>query len=208
MTVSLDSEAVQPDIGAIALRIQNADGSAEAELYDVFAKGLKLIICRRLGYGPEAEDTFQDVMLIVLGNIRAGRLQDPRCVAGYVHAVMRIHIAHVIEERSHLRKQQSLSGDIASRLRDGRTNAEEDSLTAERLTIARKVLASLCNRDREILSRFYLDEETEEQICADMSLNGTQFRLLKSRAKAKFTEIGKRSLKFPRLLQRSRRAAA
>jgi RNA polymerase sigma-70 factor (ECF subfamily) len=52
----------------------------------------------------------------------------------------------------------------------------------------------LSDRDREILTRFYLDEQTQEKICEDMSLTETQFRLLKSRAKARFGELGKRKL--------------
>jgi len=56
------------------------------------------------------------------------------------------------------------------------------------------ILRSLPDRDREILTRFYLDEQTQEQICEDMNLTETQFRLLKSRAKARFGELGKRKL--------------
>jgi RNA polymerase sigma-70 factor (ECF subfamily) len=56
------------------------------------------------------------------------------------------------------------------------------------------VLRELSERDREILVRFYLKEEPQEQICREMSLTETQFRLLKSRAKAKFGEIGRKKL--------------
>jgi len=49
-------------------------------------------------------------------------------------------------------------------------------------------------RDREILTRFYLQEQTQEEICAEMNLSDTQFRLLKSRAKARFGELGRKKL--------------
>ena len=58
----------------------------------------------------------------------------------------------------------------------------------------REVLRALSARDREILTRFYLDEQSQEAICCEMELSETQFRLLKSRAKARFGEIGKRKL--------------
>jgi hypothetical protein len=45
-------------------------------------------------------------------------------------------------------------------------------------------------RQREILTRFYLNEETGEDICRDMGLTKTQFRLAKSRAKMRLTEMG------------------
>jgi DNA-directed RNA polymerase specialized sigma subunit len=57
-----------------------------------------------------------------------------------------------------------------------------------------KVLRGISRRDREILTRFYLYEQTQEQICDEMNLTETQFRLLKSRAKARFGELGRRRL--------------
>ena len=45
-----------------------------------------------------------------------------------------------------------------------------------------------------MLTRFYLEEESAEEICRNMDLSETQFRLIKSRAKARFGELGKRRL--------------
>jgi DNA-directed RNA polymerase specialized sigma24 family protein len=58
----------------------------------------------------------------------------------------------------------------------------------------RSVLSSISTRDSEILTRFYLLEQTQEEICTEMKLSETQFRLLKSRAKARFGELGRRKL--------------
>ena len=67
-----------------------------------------------------------------------------------------------------------------------------------------RVLKGLSSRDREILTRFYLQEESQEQICREMKLTDTQFRLLKSRAKARFGEMGRRKLegKTPNIFER------
>jgi DNA-directed RNA polymerase specialized sigma24 family protein len=54
-----------------------------------------------------------------------------------------------------------------------------------------RVLNSLPKRDREVLARFYLEEQAHGQICREMGLTETQFRLVKSRAKARFGELGK-----------------
>jgi DNA-directed RNA polymerase specialized sigma24 family protein len=50
----------------------------------------------------------------------------------------------------------------------------------------------ISRRDREILRRFYVEEQSQETICEEMGLSYNQFRLLKSRAKARFGELGKR----------------
>jgi hypothetical protein len=39
--------------------------------------------------------------------------------------------------------------------------------------------------DRELLTRFYLEEQSQERVCEQMNLTATQFRLLKNRAKAR-----------------------
>jgi DNA-directed RNA polymerase specialized sigma subunit len=62
----------------------------------------------------------------------------------------------------------------------------------QQIELARRVLEGVSGRDREILQRFYLMEQSQEQIRAVMELSGNQFRLLKSRAKARFGEFGRR----------------
>jgi RNA polymerase sigma-70 factor, ECF subfamily len=75
---------------------------------------------------------------------------------------------------------------------DWRDNPERSVIARQRAEIARKVLDGVSRRDREILNRFYVLEQSQERICADMGLSYNQFRLLKSRAKARFGELGKR----------------
>ncbi|MGA2595136.1 MAG: antitoxin Xre/MbcA/ParS toxin-binding domain-containing protein [Bryobacteraceae bacterium] len=55
-------------------------------------------------------------------------------------------------------------------------------------------LKGLAPRDREILARFYLDEQSQDRICAEMGLTEAQFRLLKSRARARFSELAQKAL--------------
>jgi DNA-directed RNA polymerase specialized sigma24 family protein len=57
-----------------------------------------------------------------------------------------------------------------------------------------QVLEEISTRDKEILTRFYLRGQSQEKICQEMRLTETQFRLLKSRAKARFGELGRKRL--------------
>jgi len=54
------------------------------------------------------------------------------------------------------------------------------------------VLKEISDRDREVLMRFYVHEQSYETICQEMGLTYNQFRLLKSRAKARFGKLGRR----------------
>jgi RNA polymerase sigma-70 factor (ECF subfamily) len=84
--------------------------------------------------------------------------------------------------------------DSSVRVADPRENPEESAIFRERAELIQRVLGELTERDREILTRFYLNEQSQDQICTEMSLTETQFRLLKSRAKARFGELGKKKL--------------
>jgi len=79
-------------------------------------------------------------------------------------------------------------------LTDRKRSPEETAFSEERSELMWRILGALSSRDREILTRFYLQEESQEKICQEMELTETQFRLLKSRAKARFGELGKRKL--------------
>jgi RNA polymerase sigma-70 factor (ECF subfamily) len=77
---------------------------------------------------------------------------------------------------------------------DSSRSPEEECLDREREDSMRRVLAALSERDREALTRFYLQKQSAETICAEMGLPTTQFRLLKSRAKARFAKLDKTRL--------------
>lgn len=200
---------VDPDYSALATRVQNGDALAERELCDAVSLGLRRMIARSLGAcSPEVEDVAQDVMITCLSNLRAGMVRDPRCILGYIRTVMKRQIAAVIGKRMSARSKQS--GTEASKccLTDQGLNPEEESAAKERTALARTVLASLSPRDREIISRFYVDEQTADEICEAMSLTETEFRLVKSRAKAQFTKLLERKLKPGGLFQLYRKPPA
>jgi RNA polymerase sigma-70 factor (ECF subfamily) len=67
-------------------------------------------------------------------------------------------------------------------------------LGREKVDIMFEVLRDMSGRDRDILTRFYLYEQSQETISREMDLTPTQFRLLKSRAKARFAELGRKKL--------------
>lgn len=84
--------------------------------------------------------------------------------------------------------------DFGARVADSRENPERSVIEQQQAEIVERVLRSVSARDREILTRFYLRGQSQEQICSAMNLTETQFRLLKSRAKARFGELGKKKL--------------
>jgi RNA polymerase sigma-70 factor, ECF subfamily len=171
-------------------RIRRGDPAGMEELYRVFSKGVRFFLYRQLG-PRDLDDKVHDVFLIVAQSIRKGDLREPERLMGYVRTVVRrqvaAHIEDVVQER---RNQTDLEGTLV--LSDHKPNPERGAIEHQNEELAMRVLNSIGKRDREVLIRFYLDEQTPEQICLAMKLTETQFRLIKSRAKARFGELGKR----------------
>jgi len=117
--------------------------------------------------------------------IQHGELTEPERLMGFLRAIVRRQVATGIRDR------QPPTQPIQLR----RENPEEAAAFHRKAEFVDQVMAALSQRDREILTRFYLREESQDQICHEMALTETQFRLLKSRAKARFGELGKKKIR-------------
>lgn len=176
----------------IVTRIQSNDIQGFEELDRALRRGLKCIIVRHVGL-TEADDLVQEVLLIVIEAIRKGALRDPACLLGFVRTVTRRQIASHIDRICRARAQDIEDLDGAE-LQDHALSPELRFQFREQQALMTTVLRALSTRERDILARFYLYEQTAEQICEEMGLTATQFRLLKCRAKARFGEMGRQRL--------------
>jgi RNA polymerase sigma factor (sigma-70 family) len=154
------------------------------ELYDVFSRGVRFFLWRQLGK-QDLDDTVHDTFLTVAEAIRRGDVREPDRLMGFVWTVVRRHLAAHIERTVNLRNRRAeLDGEAV--LQDRAEDPEWKAIVRQRQLLAQRLLEEVSGRDREVLIRFYLKEQTQQQICREMQLTPTQFRLLKSRAKARF----------------------
>ena len=187
-----DDRGSSVDWSELVTRIQRGDESGMEDLYRLFARGIRFYLCRQLGI-QELDDKVHDTFLIVVQAIRRGDLREPDRLMGFVRTVVRRQVAAHIDQVVHSRRDE-LHLDVGVRVVDGRRNPEQNMAFQQKVDFMVEILNQLSERDREILTRFYLHEETQEEICEGMNLSETQFRLLKSRAKARFGDLGKRKL--------------
>ena len=180
-----------PDWGTICERIREGDQRAMTDLYEVFAKGIRFFLLRSLG-AEELDDRVHDCFLAVAQAIRNGELREPERLMGFVRTVVKRKVAASIEVAVQQRKSRVEFQENLFTVSDWRENPEETLRSRQEADIARRVLSGISMRDRDILQRFYVLEQTQDQICSEMGLSYNQFRLLKSRAKARFGELGKR----------------
>jgi RNA polymerase sigma-70 factor, ECF subfamily len=177
----------------LVMRIQHGEESGMEDLYHLFARGIRFYLCRHLGM-QEVDDKVHDTFLIVVQAIRRGDLREPDRLMGFVHTVLRRQVAALIDSKVHGRRDEAHL-DVGARVADQRPNPEEITAFEQKVALMQVTLLQLSDRDREILTRFYLHEETQGKIRQEMHLTEIQFRLIKSRAKARFAALGKRNLR-------------
>jgi len=185
---------------AIVERVRSGDPSGMEELYQIFSKGLRYFLFRRIG-PQDLEDRIHDIFLIVIQSIQRGDLREPERLPGYIRTIAQRQVAVYIDDITRARRNRDTDTDV--RLSDRQPNPEWKVIDRENVEMALRVLRSLRWRDREVLVRFYLKEQSMAQICSDLQLSQTQFRLIKSRAKARFGELGKARLACRKGPQRS-----
>jgi RNA polymerase sigma-70 factor (ECF subfamily) len=178
--------------GILVSQIRAGEETGMEQLYKLFSRGIRYYLCRQLG-PQELEDKVHDTFLIVVNAVRRGDLREPERLMGFVRTVVRRQVAAYIEQAVHNRREQA-DLETGITVADRKQNPEQEAIFREKAELMESALGALSDRDREILVRFYLKEQPQEQICREMDLTETQFRLLKSRAKAKFGEIGKKKL--------------
>jgi RNA polymerase sigma factor (sigma-70 family) len=190
-------------------RIEHGDKTAEEMLCKEFQRGVTLIVKRALRESNAVGDLVNDVLIAAITNIRRGYVQDGRTLPGYIRTITHRRIAAEIQELQRRRKESTF--EHMAPIADDRPTPEQRRISSERHQFAVRILASLPKKQREILRRFYLEEQTPDQICAEMGLTDTQFRLLKSRAKERFGQLGRKHMIVARVqvvASELRRAAA
>jgi hypothetical protein len=96
--------------------------------------------------------------------------------------------------RLNVSRQAIIKTLLARALSEDRVTARVSESKAGHTVRIKAVLEQLSRQDREVLTRFYVREQTQGQICSEMGLTDTQFRRVISRARARFMELGKKEL--------------
>jgi len=192
-TATPDSHLGSDRLGETVAGVMAGCDLAESSLYHFLSRTFRPFFLCQLG-GQHADDLVADLFLIVLDSIRGRRLREPDCLNAYAFAIAQRLVARTIQRISAARRRErpsddSLCGDL--------DNPETACQRTETVGLMHAVLGEMRASEREILRRFYLEEQPVEQIRSEMGLSANQFRLAKSRAKERFGVLGKQLLKAP-----------
>ena len=166
---------------------QMSKAAIEALIRENYA-GLRLLIARRTGDPDVAADLLGEAICIAWEKWQAGRIERPEQIAGYIFQVainlLRNH-RRTVAGRPGARADSSQLDVIADE------NAARDDWAERQMAarVKRIVTAMTTPRDREILTRFYLQEEDKESICRDLDLDAAQFDKVLHRARGRLKSL-------------------
>jgi RNA polymerase sigma-70 factor (ECF subfamily) len=172
----------EPDIVA---RIAGGDRTAESEFVRRFERGVRALVRRHCRPGdPIVDDLVQDVLTGVIERLRAGAIRDSGALAGYVQA------AAVYATTAEYRRRRPTQSDATiENLADSDTPTARLEAT-QMSTMLRTLLAEMpVARDREILARFYLDEQDKDDVCRVLDIDPAHFHRVVFRARERFRTL-------------------
>jgi RNA polymerase sigma-70 factor (ECF subfamily) len=148
---------------------------AEAELYQRLAPRVRLYGLRHLRSEAAAADLMQQVLLLTLESLRAGRLREPARLASFVLGTCRMVVRDL--RRGAERRQQLL--EQFGRDLGGAEVSEAQEVDTERLA---DCLGRLPERDRSVLILTFYAERRTEEVAADLGLSPANVRVIRHRA--------------------------
>jgi RNA polymerase sigma-70 factor, ECF subfamily len=186
------TEEPKADWKVVVDQIRQGHPAGEEALYQNLRSGARLFLQRRLGT-PDVDDKVHDLFLIIVDAIRRGDLREPERLMGFVRTVLyrqlNLEVSRIVKNRETTSRIETVAEPSDSAL-----TPEQQALAREKIALMKQMLREMSNRDFEVLTRAYLLEQPGERICEDMDLTATQFQLLKSRAKARLSELMQRKL--------------
>jgi RNA polymerase sigma-70 factor, ECF subfamily len=185
-----------PSWSALVERIRTGDSTACEELYSTAFVDVRRWFSRRLG-AQYAEDRTHDTYLATIRAIVNGGPREPDRLRGFIQGIAQRQLCVSVRSLLERRAREIACEDLV--LSDPGPDLDSAILRREERASVKRALRALSGPQREILVRFYVWEQTPGQICAEMALTSTQFRLLKWRAKAEFAALARKRLQAQEL---------
>jgi RNA polymerase sigma-70 factor (ECF subfamily) len=181
-----------PTIVDLVRRIVSGEPAAEAELVDRFSRALSFLSRRLTRDDTAAEDLYQETFRLVIEKVRKGELREPERLPGFVSSMAR-NLFLGSARRGGRRQKWHGDSEATETAPDPAPGQLARLLAQERAATVRRVLVELKNdRDREILSRYYISGEDKEDICRDLELSDLHFNRVLFRARQRYKELFER----------------
>jgi RNA polymerase sigma-70 factor, ECF subfamily len=194
------------EIERIVAAALTGDRQAESRMLVVLRPGVLAVL--RFGAfhrWVDAEDLTQETLQIVVERVRARTIEDPRKVFSFAASTARNLALNAA--RKALRQQTVVDSELVDELAQNLEMEQSELSDADDRHLAEAVMAMLeelpTERDRQMLTRFYLDGVDKQQLCRELGLSPKHFDRVLMRARTRLRTIIERRAPhlalFPRI---------
>jgi len=173
------------DDGALARRIAESgagtDSAAEAALCRRLGPRVRLYGLRHLRDRHAAADLMQQVLLMTLERLRAGKVREPERIASFVLGTCRMT---VLEMRRGTRRRETLL-ETWSDATEAFEAPEPLSLAPDRLA---GCLEALSERERSVVALSFFADKHADEVGAELAISAGNVRVIRHRALARLRE--------------------
>ncbi len=172
----------------IVARIKHGSHQAETELVKRYQRGLRFLVKYRTGDEEFAKEVAQETLLVVLQRLRTKSIEQPEKLSPFVLQTARnIMIGQIRKSARRRTEPDSLQIErTASNLQDQTYVAMRD----QEAVIVQQLLREMsCERDRQILERFYLRDQEKPDICRALCIDESHFKRVLYRARKRFATL-------------------
>lgn len=135
-----------------------------------------------------AADIHQDTFVVVIERLRKGELDHPERVAAFIRqTAINIHLGALRKQRRRATDPDSERVALAADQNAGPVAQLESS--EARLLVRQLIEEMRVDRDRQMLRRFYISEESKPSICRDLELDSAHFDRVLHRARQRLREL-------------------
>lgn len=164
-------------------RLAGGDPQTEDHFTRYFGDLLSMKLRRRLRSPAQVEDAKQETFLRVLTALRRRGLQSPGALGAFVHSVCNNVLFELYRAGA---KTAPLEEETERALLDEAAPAETTLTLDEERAHVRRVIATLPDRERELLQWLFFDELDKDEICRRLTIDRDYLRVLLHRAKRRF----------------------
>jgi len=180
------------ELDDLVRRVQIGEASGMLDLYEYILAGLRPYLTRQLR-PQDHRDKVHSIFVDVVVAIQRGQLRDPDRLMAFARTIARRKVSVYIDAAASNRRNHVEIGSLFG-LACPSATPEQEMVSREQRELVRLTSTRLSGREAEILSRFYLQEQSELQIRKEMDLTHNQYRLLKWRSKARFEQLSRKQL--------------
>jgi RNA polymerase sigma-70 factor, ECF subfamily len=150
--------------------------------------GLRALLARRSGDPALAADLLGEAIEIALRKYGAGQIRKPQEMAGYVFQVaMNLWRNH--RRNSNNRADRRADSALLDVLPVDAPPVDGSADTGLGARVTAIIMELPTERDRDLVKRFYLDEEDKESICRDLNLSPLHFDKVIFRARQRMRAL-------------------